>query len=278
MPNYVPPQPPRPPPPGFGEGFADRWFSTEQGIKDLIGQGGPGAPGVLQSWEQMLKGTLETAQNPMGAAMGELQNAIDSPSAAYYLGGKASDGAFALPGLLFGGEGAAAVSEFGEIGPACSIPGQRFDPSADRLDHPMGYNPWGEQAAYDLNYGHWHGGPTGPLSEPVADMSTHYIGDNPDRVVLGKFNGPEGGYIGEARAHGGIYFDTGDPTWAALTEGFGAGGEKGLVWQVNEHFLRNQMESAVPRIEYVLPDGFDSVEQLAGAQRQSYSALEINFL
>jgi len=38
------------------------------------------------------------------------------------------------------------------------------------------------------------------------------------------------------------------------------------------------MESSVPRIEYVLPDGFDSVEQLAGAQRQSYSALEINFL
>ena len=99
MPNYVPPEPPRPPPPGFGDGFADRWFSTEQGIKNLIGQGGPGAPGVLQSWEQMLKGTLETAQNPMGAAMGEIQNAIDSPSAAYYLGGKASDGAFALPGF-----------------------------------------------------------------------------------------------------------------------------------------------------------------------------------
>jgi hypothetical protein len=27
-----------------------------------------------------------------------------------------------------------------------------------------------------------------------------------------------------------------------------------------------------------LPDGFDSVEQLAGAQRQSYSAMAINFL
>jgi uncharacterized protein YukE len=279
MPRYLPPEPPRPPPPGFGEGFADRWFSTEQGIKNLIGQGGPGAPGVLQSWEQMLKGTLETAQNPMGAAMGEVQNALESPSAAYYLGGKASDGAFALPGLLFGGEGAAAVSEFGEIGPGVLDTGPAVSTQAPiGFDHPMGYNPWGEQAAYDLNYGHWHGGPTGPLSEPVADMSTHYIGDNPDRVVLGKFNGPEGGYIGEARAHGGIYFDTGDPTWAALTQGFGEGGEKGLVWQVNEDFLRGQMESAVPRIEYVLPDGFDSVEQLAGAQRQSYSALEINFL
>jgi uncharacterized protein YukE len=107
MPNYVPPEPPRPPPPGFGEGFADRWFSTEQGIKDLIGQGGPGAPGVLQSWEQMLKGTVETAQNPMGTALGEVQHALDSPSAAYYFGEKGADAAFTAPTLMFGGEGAA---------------------------------------------------------------------------------------------------------------------------------------------------------------------------
>jgi uncharacterized protein YukE len=106
-PHYVPPEPPSPPPPGFGEGFADRWFATEQGIKNLLGQGGPGAPGVLESWEQTLKGMTEVAQNPLGTAMGEFQNALDSPSAAYYLGGKASDGAFALPGLFFGGEGAA---------------------------------------------------------------------------------------------------------------------------------------------------------------------------
>lgn len=103
MPNYVPPEPKPVSPPGFGDGFADRWSATEQGIKDLIGQGGPGAPGVLKSWEQMLKGTLETVQNPSG---GEIKGALDSPSAAYYLGGKTSDAAVALPGLLFGGEGA----------------------------------------------------------------------------------------------------------------------------------------------------------------------------
>jgi uncharacterized protein YukE len=107
MPRYVAPEGPRPPPPGFGEGFGDRWFATEQGIKNLIGQGGPGAPGVLQSWEQMLKGTLGTAQNPMGAAMGELQHAVDSPSLSYYLGEKGADAAFTAPTLMFGGEGAA---------------------------------------------------------------------------------------------------------------------------------------------------------------------------
>src|SRR4051812_18348192 len=38
-PSYRAPDPPRQPPPGFGEGFADRWFSTEQAIKNLLGQG-----------------------------------------------------------------------------------------------------------------------------------------------------------------------------------------------------------------------------------------------
>lgn len=86
MPNYVPPEPKAPPPPGFGEGFADRWFATEQGIHNLLGVGGPGAPGALQSWQQMLKGTMETVQNPMGAAFSEIKNALD----------------FAQPGLLPG--------------------------------------------------------------------------------------------------------------------------------------------------------------------------------
>jgi uncharacterized protein YukE len=106
-PHYVAPEPASAPPPGFGDGFADRWFATEQGIKNLIGQGGPGAPGVAESWWQMLKGTADVVGNPAGAMAEEFHNALDSPSAAYYLGGKTADGAFALPGMLFGGEGAA---------------------------------------------------------------------------------------------------------------------------------------------------------------------------
>lgn len=106
MPNYVPPEPKAPPPPGFSEGFSDRWFATEQGIKNLFGQGGPGAPSVLKSWEQMLKGTAETALNPVGTGLTEIKSAMDSPSLAYYLGGETSDAATTLPTMLFGGEGA----------------------------------------------------------------------------------------------------------------------------------------------------------------------------
>jgi hypothetical protein len=109
--------------------------------------------------------------------------------------------------------------------------------------------------------------------------STHYnhTGDS-DRVVLGKYDGQDGGYIGEARHHGGIYFDTGNDVWNAVEHGLDSGQAQILGWQVNEQFLRSQMEDSVSRIEYVLPDGFDSVDQVARVRRESFSAMEINFL
>lgn len=106
-PFYRVPEPPKQPPPGFAEGFADRWFSTEQSIKNLLGQGGPGAPGVLESWGGVLQGTAESVLNPFGAAVDEIQNAVNSPSAAYYLGEKAVDAGAAAVTLPWGGEGAA---------------------------------------------------------------------------------------------------------------------------------------------------------------------------
>jgi hypothetical protein len=280
MPNYIPPEP-KAPPPGFAEGFGDRWFATEQGIKNLIGQGGPGAPSVLKSWEQMLKGTAATALNPVGTTIGEVKNALDSPSPAYYLGAKASDAATTLPAMLFGGEGAAVLraGELADVGSGVLDPGLAVSPRAPiGFDHPFGYNPWADQAATDLTYAHLHGEPTPGLSQQLADISTHYVGENPDRVVLGKFDGYEGGYIGEARGHGGVYFDTGDPTWDALTGGLGDTQERSLVWQVNERFLRTQMENGVPRIEYHLPPQFSSVEELMALDADSFSAKEIAFL
>ncbi len=43
----------------------------------------------------------------VGSAIGEVKDALDSPSPAYFLGAKVSDAATTLPGLFFGGEGAA---------------------------------------------------------------------------------------------------------------------------------------------------------------------------
>ncbi|GFG66975.1 hypothetical protein MKUB_44650 [Mycobacterium kubicae] len=53
---------------------------------------------------------------------------------------------------------------------------------------------------------------------------------------------------------------------------------KNLGGQVNEQFLRVQMENHFPRIEYVLPERFGSVDEVARVRRESFSALEINYL
>lgn len=277
MPKYVPPEPSRPPAPGFGEGFADRWFSTEQGIKNLVGQGGPGAPGVLQSWEQMLKGTVETAQNPMGAALGEVQNAIDSPSAAYYFGEKGADAAFTAPTLMFGGEGAGIRAGLGDFD---AYAGMAHPPNLPiGLDNPTSYHPWSESAAQDLYSAFAHGQPTTSLTQHVSDMVTHYFGDNPDRVVLGKWDGQDGGYIGDARTRGGIFFDTGDPAWKALAEGLNTPTEQAVVWPVNEQFLRTQMENHVGRIDYMLDASkYSSLEDMMLGRAGSYSAMEVEYL
>ncbi|WP_234834951.1 TNT domain-containing protein [Mycolicibacterium stellerae] len=164
-PSHRAPDPPRQPPPGFGEGFADRWFSTEQGIKNLLGQGGPGAPGVLESWGGLLQGTAETVVNPAGAAVEEIKNAVNSPSPAYYLGEKTFDAASTAVTLPWGGEGAAirdalpvrTIVEGGapealvrgwhptggmpsdEFGPRFGAPGSRIWPENNGF--PPGYEP-----------------------------------------------------------------------------------------------------------------------------------------
>jgi hypothetical protein len=275
-PHYVPPEPAKQPPPGFAEGFADTWFKAEEGVKDLIGQGGPGAPGVLESWDNMLKGPTEVLQNPLGLAVGEVQDALHSPSPAYYFGEKAADGAIAAPGLMFGGEGLGLgeVADVDVYGGMTHLPNSPVGLGADPI-----YHPWAESAAQDLYSSFMQGEPTAGLSQHLADMSTHYIGGNPDRVVLGQYGGQTGGYIGEARSHGGIYFDTGDPTWDALTGGLEKPAEQQLVWPVNEQFLRTQMENHVGRIEYILDrDKYSSLEDMTFERSGSYSAMEVEFL
>lgn len=279
IPPYMPPEPKPVPPPGFGEGFADRWFATEESVHNLLGVGNRGLPGALDAWKQMIQGTVETVQNPAGAAIGEVQNALNSPSAAYYLGGKASDAAVSLPGLLFGPE-VAGVGRLADIDAAAAIDyGPTHLPHTPiGFEHPISFHPLAGEAGQDLNSAFTHGEPTTTLARQIAEMSTHYVGDNPDRVVLGKFGGLEAGYIGEARGHGGIFFSTGDAAWDAMTYGLGESESQGLVWQVNEQFLRDQMESRVPRIDYELLGKFDSVEDVLEVDPNSFSAMEIAFL
>jgi uncharacterized protein YukE len=187
MPNAAPPEGVRPPPPGFGDGFADHWFAAEQGIKNLIGQGGPGAPGVLESWEQMLKGTTDVVQNPGRALIGEVQNAIDSPSAAYYLGGKAADGAVALPGMMFGGEGAAVEA---------GLPAETVTEGGAPLAVVRGWDPTGGMSWDDFasqfgtpgarNYPLNDGFPPGYVPQPAQ---------LPEGTIIDRFGSEQGRYL-----------------------------------------------------------------------------------
>ncbi|MGB3484167.1 MAG: TNT domain-containing protein [Mycobacterium sp.] len=108
LPDYAPrPEPGGMPAPGFGEGSGDRWRSSEEFIKNLIGQGGPRAPGVLESWKDLNDSLSQTLTNPLGAVKDEIEHALNSPSVAYYAGEKAFDIGASAATLPFGAEGAA---------------------------------------------------------------------------------------------------------------------------------------------------------------------------
>lgn len=64
----------------------------------------------------------------------------------------------------------------------------------------------------------------------------------------------------------------------ALRPGLYESREGQLGREVNERFLIRHMETRVSRIEYVLPPGFHSGEQLATVRRLSFSVMEINSL
>jgi hypothetical protein len=171
----------------LGEGFGDRWFATEQGIRNLVGQGGPREPGVLKSWEQMLQGTLETAQNPLGAAVGEIKKAFDSPSPAYYLGTKAADGAFALPGMLFGGEWAAVEAGL----PAETVTEAGAPLAVVRGWDPTGGMTWDEFASQfgtsgSRNYPLNDGFPPGYVPQPAQ---------LPEGAIIDRFGSEYGRYL-----------------------------------------------------------------------------------
>lgn len=130
---------------------------------------------------------------------------------------------------------------------------------------PPGHSaPEATDAAQRLNDAFVTGQPTADLAREVSDWATHRV-EGADRVVLERWDGEDGGYIGEARRNGGgIYFDTGGEAWNAVEAGLGEGDAKSLGWQVNEQFLRTQMENGVGRIDYLLDhDLYDSFEDMA---------------
>ncbi|MBL3736063.1 endonuclease [Mycobacteroides abscessus] len=253
----------------FGQGVNSRVDGIIDEAKNLTGQGAPGSPGVAESWAKFALGTADQMANPLGSLPGEVKEAVNDPAgfagkklfdvssiaATGPLGGEAAAGARGLLGDLTGAETRALTHGLDDAAPGHHTPPTVDHPAPNAtLEHQSPnpgswnhstehYSPHAPQLAADLNNAFTNGHPTSDLAAQVADHSTHHapgIGSNanPDRVVLGKWDGQDGGYIGEARNNGGIYFDTGDETWNAVGRGLDDAGSRSLGWQVNEQFLR----------------------------------------
>ncbi len=100
-----------------------------------------------------------------------------------------------------------------------------------------------------------------------------------NRVVVGKYEGLEARYIGEARGYGEIYYDPGPKAWAALRHGLSDERANELCWQLDESFLRTQMERRPSRFDYILDRReFSSLEEVLALDPHSSYAKEIAFI
>jgi hypothetical protein len=234
---YTPPEPEAMPPPGFGDGFADRWFATEEGIRDLLGVNG--FEKLKESWEGAAISTGEKLTNPLGpfgVAVDEVKHALDSPSAAYYLGEKAADGATTAPALIFGPEAALGRGALDDLARAGAIPRELIDSPtpAGTIDHPTPASPGdipgghgapgGNPLPFDVENPLPTARPEFNLANPLDHMSPelrvlseqHLTGSG--ETVLGPYAPVSGGdsYIKVAEDMGASYFDIGD-AWYAST-------------------------------------------------------------
>jgi WXG100 family type VII secretion target len=98
------------------------------------------------------------------------------------------------------------------------------------------------------------------LANYIARQSTH-IQDPATRVVLGKWEAT-GGYIGEAQANGGVWYETATGVYQA------AGKE--ATWETNQAFLQQMMEHGVDKLEF---HGLDIDQELLNFDGQAFDAV-----
>ncbi|SKU38406.1 Uncharacterised protein [Mycobacteroides abscessus subsp. massiliense] len=124
----------------FGQGVNSRVDGLIDEAKNLTGQGGPGSPGVAESWAKFALGTADQMANPLGSLPGEVKEAVNDPAgfagkklfdvssiaATGPLGGEAAAGARGLLGDLTGTETRALTHGIDD-----AAPGHHPAPSGD---------------------------------------------------------------------------------------------------------------------------------------------------
>ncbi|SPX84247.1 endonuclease [Mycobacteroides abscessus] len=179
----------------FGQGVNSRVDGLIDEAKNLTGQGGPGSPGVAESWAKFALGTADQMANPLGSLPGEVKEAVNDPAgfagkklfdvssiaATGPLGGEATAGARGLLGDLTGAETRALTHD---------IPDTHHGPAP--LDHPsphVDHTPTGSDhhapAVSDHNGGsggdHSIPGDSPPHFAPLPDTGPYQL---PERAQL----------------------------------------------------------------------------------------------
>lgn len=110
------------------------------------------------------------------------------------------------------------------------------------------------------------------FARQIAEMSTH-VNQNSNRVVLGKW-AENGGYIGEAKANGGVWYETDSSFFSKLTNGLSETEGRAKAWSVNEQFLQGQLERGVGRIDL----HGETIREVLTNRPNSFTAMEIKYL
>ena len=241
---------------GVGGGF---WSS----VGDFFG-------GVLDEGKDMVTGLAHVALHPLDTIEGlwhgithpvELWDAFKKPFVEAWESGHPftaiGRGALFAASLFVGVGEAEAAGKAGELARAAEVAdairaakvaesarmASRFADTVDAAKA-LGQAARGSEEASDL-------------ANMIARDATH-IQEPATRVVLGKWE-PTGGYIGEAQANGGVWYESANGVYQA------AGKE--ATWETNQAFLQQMMEHGVDKLEF---HGLDIDQELLNFDGQAF--------
>jgi len=106
----------------------------------------------------------------------------------------------------------------------------------------------------------------------IAEKFTH-VYKNPNRLVLGKWE-KTGGYIGEAKTNGGVWYESDSSFFSKLTEGLDSSVGQAKAWKVNEQLLKGQLENGIGRIDL----HGETIREVLTNRPNSFTAMEIKYL
>jgi hypothetical protein len=91
--------------------------------------------------------------------------------------------------------------------------------------------------------------------DKLAGLTTHIEGGE-NRVVIGIWEGNTKGFIGEAKANGGVWYQTPDTWYRKIEARLGATEGARVTWAVNQRVLQKQLEVGIAeRIDFVFGRG-----------------------